>query len=699
MTSIHSRARARLLTLAVAGAFSLNPFNPGFSAAAPAAAPAPGVDAALEQAIDRVFPALVRIFVLSDNPEGGRIEKLPSAGSGAVISDDGYIITNHHVAGKARHLVCRMFDGEEIEAKLVGTDALADIAVIKLDLSHRKHKSRLAVAKFGDSDKVRVGDTVLAMGSPMAVSQSVTKGIVANTSLMMSDLMGDSSMQMDGENVGSLVRWIGHDAVIYHGNSGGPLVDLHGQIIGINEVGLASLGGAIPSNIAKSIAEQIIKNGQVNRSWTGIDGQARPKSLKAERGVLVGGVIAGSPADQGGLRPGDVITEFDGVKVNAEIREDLPNYNALEMSTPIGKTVTITALRDGHEKKFQVKTAIRGRAVNTDLEFKDWGMTVRNFTMLGAIERKRLSTDGVEVTSVEPGSPAAAAIPALDGGDVIVAVEGRPVKNTEDLRRISAELLKDVTTGQRPVKVTFERGVSQYLTLAKLPHRETPPEESARKPGLQLILQPVGTELAEALDIKSGVRVAFVYPGRATDKAGIRVGDILTRFDGDPIRCQQPEDVGQLLGRVRKYKIGAEVEFELLRGKETRKVTVALEADGPPVDELKRYKDRSFELTLRELTEMERVTQRIPAAIKGVRVDEVLFAGWASLAHVRTGDLLMAIDGTPTPDVAIVEQLLTAAADKKARQLVFFLRRGVHSFYAELEPSWDSTTGQETAKK
>ncbi len=611
MTSNHSRARLRFLTMAVAAALSFSNINIGF------AANANDRDAAIEQAIDRVFPALVRIFVLSDDAEAGRIEKMPSAGSGAVISKDGYIITNHHVAGRARHLVCRMYDGEEIDAKLIGTDALGDIAIIKLDLSHRKNKAPLAVAKFGDSDKVRVGDTVLAMGSPMAVSQSVTKGIVANTSLMMPNLWGDSGMRLDGENVGSLVRWFGHDAVIYPGNSGGPLVNLNGDIIGINEVGLASLGGAIPSNLAKSIADQLIKEGHVERSWTGIEAQPRPKSLKAEQGVLAGGIITGSPADQAGLRPGDVITKFNGVKVNAEMQEDLPPYNALEMSTPIGTTVVITVLRDGSEKKFKVKTASRGKAVNNDVELKDWGLTVRNMTMLSAIEKKRTNTDGVEITSIEPGGPAAAAIPEINPGDVIVAVDGRTVKSTEDIRSITADLLKNIS-GQRAVQVTFERGVSQFLTLAKLPHQDTPPEETPRKPGLQMILQPVSAELAEALGIKSGVRVAFVFPGRATDKAGIQMGDILTRFDGDVIRGQQPEDVGlALFGRVRKYKIGSEVEFELIRGKETRKVTVTLEADGPPVDELKRWKDRNFELTVRELTEIERVTQRIPTEISG----------------------------------------------------------------------------------
>ena len=183
----------------------------------------------LDRAVSKVFPALVRITVVMEETGEGSMEKQVGAGSGAVITKDGYIITNHHVAGKARHLLCRMSDGEEIEAQLIGTDALADIAIIKLDLIHRKKKAPLTVARFGDSDRVRVGDPVLAMGSPMAVSQSVTKGIVSNTQLMMPDLFWFSQFRLDGESVGSLVRWIGHDAVIFGGNSGGPLVNMAGR--------------------------------------------------------------------------------------------------------------------------------------------------------------------------------------------------------------------------------------------------------------------------------------------------------------------------------------------------------------------------------------------------------------------------------------------------------------------------------------
>ena len=383
--------------------------------------------AALDRAVGRVFPALVRITVVMEEPGDGRMEKHVGAGSGAIIRDDGYIITNHHVAGKARHLLCRMADGEEIEARLIGTDALADIAIIKLDLAHRKKPGKLAVAKFGDSDHVRLGDTVLAMGSPMAVSQSVTEGIVSNLQLMMPDLFWYQQFKLDGENIGSLVRWIGHDAVIFGGNSGGPLVNLDGEIIGINEVGLASLGGAIPANLAKSVADQLIEKGSVERSWIGLEPQPLLRGSDVERGVLVAGVIADSPAATAGLRAGDIVTEFDGAAVSGRIQEELPVFNALVMSTPIGKQVKLKALRDGKEQAFTLTTRARGKAKDDDAEFKEWGFTARNLTMLAAIERNRPDTNGVLVTSVNPAGPAGSAKPALQADDCIVSVAGKPV--------------------------------------------------------------------------------------------------------------------------------------------------------------------------------------------------------------------------------------------------------------------------------
>lgn len=316
----------------------------------------PQVGKAVEAAIRRVFPALVRIHVVLVDPDSGRLQKFEGAGSGAIISKEGHVLTNHHVAGKAKRLLCRLWDGEEIEATFVGTDAMADICIIKLNLDARRNKEKtLAVAVFGDSDKLRLGDTVFAMGCPVSLSQSVTKGIVSNTAMIMPSLWWFEKFTMDGEDVGGLVRWIGHDAAIYPGNSGGPLVNERGEIVGVNEIGMG-LSGAIPGNVAKSVADQIIRQGGVKRSWTGLDCQPRLKDSPQGKGILVSGVIGNSPAAKAGIKPGDVITSFDGVSVNCTIPEEQPLFNQLVLSTPIGKDAKVTFLRDKEEKTATLTT-------------------------------------------------------------------------------------------------------------------------------------------------------------------------------------------------------------------------------------------------------------------------------------------------------------------------------------------------------
>jgi serine protease Do len=291
-------------------------------------------DADIQRAVDAVYPALVRIHVVYEEGQRGRMEKRRSSGSGAIISEDGYIVTNHHVAGRATRLVCRLSNREEVDADLVGTDPLSDIAVLKLDLSTRRHPDApLAVARFGDSDQLEVGDVVLAMGSPAGLSQSVTKGIVANTEM----ISPGKGLRLDGENVGELVRWIGHDAVIYGGNSGGPLVNLEGEIVGVNEVGIGSLGGAIPSNLARVVVDYLIEQGHVPRSWIGIEPQPLLKSTPEARGVMVAAVLPGSPAQVADMRPGDLVTQYNGQSVQeSRSREDLPLFNRMVLSTPHG---------------------------------------------------------------------------------------------------------------------------------------------------------------------------------------------------------------------------------------------------------------------------------------------------------------------------------------------------------------------------
>src|SRR5437588_8530862 len=237
------------------------------------------VRAVVDSAITRMRPALVRIHVVSTEYRDGRELKMQAVGSGAIISKDGFLVTNHHVAGHGARMVCTLWNREEIDAELVGTDPLTDISVLKL--KPRKPREFVA-ARFGDSSKLAVGDSVLAMGSPMALSQSVTLGIISNVEMIMPRLFGTfGHLRLDGEDVGALVRWIGHDAAIYPGNSGGPLVNLQGEIVGINEIQFG-LSGAIPGNLAHQIADQIIAKGKIQRSWLGIDAQPRFKHSPAE---------------------------------------------------------------------------------------------------------------------------------------------------------------------------------------------------------------------------------------------------------------------------------------------------------------------------------------------------------------------------------------------------------------------------------
>ena len=657
---------------------------------------------AVEQAVNRMYQSLVRIMVVMESPHSGRLEKNLGSGSGAIISADGYIITNHHVAGRGKRLICRMWDGEEVESRLVATDALTDIAIVQLDLSKRKNKEPLHVAQFGDSDKLKVGDVVLAMGCPAGVSQSVTKGIVSNTQLMLPAFFG-GDFREEGEPVGSVVRWIGHDAVIYPGNSGGPLVNPAGEIVGINEIGLGSLGGAIPSAIAKDVARQLIAAGRVQRSWTGIEGQSRPKNLGIERGVLVGGVLPDSPAAAAGLKAGDVLTQYDGIAVDARIPEDIPAFNRLLLSTPVGKSVALVALRDGKEQKFSLTTRVRGKAQADDVEFKEWGMVARNLTLLTAIEWQRPDTNGALVVSVGLASAVNDAKPEVNEGDIILEVAGQPIHSVSDLRKVTNTQLKGVE-GTKPVLVKFDHGKRRYLTVVKIgKEKKRPDVEPARKPGLSAELQALSPELAEALGLagRSGALVTLVYRGHAAERAGFKQSDILLKFDGEPVKCERPEDVNDFSAQVRRYRVGREVTCDILRAGKPQTLTLKLEEDLSTAEERQPYKDDIFELTVEKLTELDRIHRDLPADLQGVKIALVETGGWAQLARLASGDILLAIDGTPTGDVATAEKMLKKAAAQKAKRVVFFLKRGVHTLFAELEPDWPNGTngGKKIAAK
>jgi len=635
-----------------------------------------------QKAIDAVYPALVRIEVVTPRFRGGREIRVQGAGSGAIISPDGYVVTNHHVAGKATSIVCVLSNKEEIRAVRVGTDALADICVLKLT-EERVYPH----ARFGDSSKLKVGDTVLAMGSPGAISQSVTVGVISNTDLILPG--GGSRLRLDGENVGALVKWLAHDAAIFGGNSGGPLVNPAGEIIGINELGLG-LGAAIPGNLAKAVIGQLIERGEARRSSLGLVIQPLLKSGGRERGVLVSSVIPGSSAEKAGFKPGDIILSYDGRPVTARFGEDLPVFNRLVFATPVGKTVDVVVERAGKQKTLEVTTKRRTKARAKQHEIKEWGMAAENLTDIIAKALKRPTIDGVLITNTRPGGPCSEAKPAIQGGDVIYALSGTPVQDVEELIARTAKIVE----GQNdpvPTVVAFERKNEKWLTIVKVGIKDLPDRSpEARKAWLPASFQVLTTDLAEGLELKgkTGIRLTDVYAGRSAEKAGLKVGDIITAIDGDIVRASRPEDADVFPAMVRQRRVGRVAKLTVIRGGKELIVEVKLERSPKATREMKRHRDVKLGFTVRDLSDEDRRTERIEEHVVGPTVSEVQPGSFAAVANLRVWDIVLSVNGKPTPTVRAVKKIMADVHKEKPGRIVFFVQRGIHTAFIEAETPW-----------
>ncbi|MFA6241760.1 MAG: PDZ domain-containing protein [Candidatus Hydrogenedentales bacterium] len=649
------------------------------------------VRAAVDVAIAKVKPALVRIAVVWTEYSEGREQKYEASGSGAIITDEGHVITNHHVAGHASRIFCTLATKEVIEADLVGTDPLGDIAVLKLKTAGGRI---FPTAEFGDSSQVRVGDNVLAMGSPLSLSQSVTSGIISNTELIMPNRRW-GTLTLDGEDVGSLVRWIGHDAEIFPGNSGGPLVNIRGQIVGINEISIG-LGGAIPGNLAKDIARQIIASGNVKRAWIGLEVQPQLRSTNDHRGVLVQGAIADSPAAQAGFQSGDLLIRLAGEEINVRFEEQVPLLNLLVAALPTGKPADAVVIRGGEEKTLTVTPIDRERVDPKEVEVKEWGITARDISFVKARELMRDTTDGVLITSVRPGGPTGDAKPAIRDNDILTVVGTTPVKNVKELVEMTAKIIE----GQPdPVAtlVEYERKNARFMTAVNVGIKDPPaPGREVTKAWLPVNTQVITREIAKQLnkpDLK-GFRITQVYPGTVAETAGLKVGDLIYAVDGEPLEAANtPDDEEELSVLIRQYKIGSAAELSILRDGAEMKIAVELPAAPQVEREMKEYADVPFEFTARDITFLDKVKEKWALDKTGVLVTKVESGGWASVGGMNVDDLIVSVDGVATPDVPALEARMKEVAEKRPGAVVFFVERGIHRAFVEIEPKWDAAPG------
>ncbi len=402
---------------------------------------------------EKVTPTIVQISVVSERekqegdffffPFKDMPQEQRGSGSGIIISEDGYIVTNNHVVENASKVEVGLFDKRTFSAKVVGTDPLTDLAVIKIEADN------LPTAYLGDSDNLKVGQWVMAIGNPLSLSSTVTAGIVSAIGRGQLNLIRDSY---------GVENFIQTDAVINPGNSGGALVDLSGAVIGVNSAiatrgtgTYIGYGFAIPINLVEAVAKDLIAHGSVSRGYIGVligeidDAMAKSLGMDKPKGIIVQDLVKGGAAEDADVKVGDVILKIDGKEINQS--NQLQSYVATKSA---GTDVTLTIYRDG--KEIQRKVTLKARDNDTKTEpvidnsgkennkenssssasFDDLGMSVRNLT---SSEREKYKTDeGVIITEVKQFSKAEDQ--RLFQGLLIVEADKKKIDNVDDLKKI-----------------------------------------------------------------------------------------------------------------------------------------------------------------------------------------------------------------------------------------------------------------------
>ena len=427
---------------------------------------------------EKVTPVIVQIVVVSERenphdeffffPFKDMPKEQKGSGSGIIISEDGYILTNNHVVEHAKKVTVGLSDKRRFEAKVIGTDPLTDLAVIKIDTDN------LPVAYLGNSDDLKVGQWVMAIGNPLSLASTVTAGIVSAIGRGQLGLIKDSY---------GVENFIQTDAAINPGNSGGALVDLSGAVVGVNSAIATSgtgtyigYGFAIPINLAKAVAKDLIANGKVNRGYIGInisevdDAIAKSLGMNKPKGIIIQGVLENSAAAEAGLKEGDVILSVDGRDINAP--NQLQGYVA---SQTAGTTITLKIFRDGNiiEKKVTLKprdedskteAASNKKDENnqkkknlTSASFDNIGLTVKN---LSEKDKETFKVDhGVIITKVEHFS--IAEDQRLFPGLLIVKADKKEIDNVDDF----SEVVQSKKGEALLLKVIDNKGNSRFVGL------------------------------------------------------------------------------------------------------------------------------------------------------------------------------------------------------------------------------------------
>lgn len=405
---------------------------------------------------NKVAPALIHVSPVKEIFSRGERREVAVTGSGFIITPDGYVVTNEHVAGKSDSVRCVLSDKDEVDAIVVGTDPYTDIAVLKLITD----RTDLPYVKLGNSSTLQAGETVMAMGSPHGLSRSVSLGIVSVT---------DRNLASIGSSGAPYNNWIQTDAAINPGNSGGPLVNIRGEVIGINTrkmSGADNLGFAIPIDIARQVIYEIIEHGKVSRSDLGITFQEMTRITQdpLRKGVVMGDLDPLFPAFEARIRPGDVLLAIDGEETNGRFVEDLPAIRKRIADVPAGDEVTLTVQRGEDIRDIKLITLEKSERRGNEEELEEWGFTLTDLTP-SMVRRAQLpARTGVLISGTKEGELAARS--ELRPGHIILTIDGETVNGLEDFKEKYAVRIE---TNQKLIMLTVKSGA---LTLYRMVKQE-----------------------------------------------------------------------------------------------------------------------------------------------------------------------------------------------------------------------------------
>lgn len=643
----------------------------------------------LATARDAVLPHVVSILVVREDFSQGEANLSLSGGSGTIIDAVGHVATNAHVVENGVRFKVVLNDDREFSASLTGSDPMSDLAVLKINT---KKPETFAFAQFADALPLQPGQPVLAMGAPWGMKNSVTQGVISNTQRLMVSLFEDESnyeQRLDQDQATArFYAWIQHDASISPGNSGGPLVDLQGRIIGVNTRGGGDLAFAIPGTIAASVVDSLIQHGRVLRSDFGFAVRSL-RGTSVEAGVLVSSVDRSGPADRAGLKAGDLVTAVDGTPVHIAEPEQVPPFRRELAERAVGSSAKLTVLRQGKTLALTLKSEPQAEERGRETEIGRFGVSVLELTPSLIRGRYLRSTNGLLIEGLRTGGPAAAAEPPLATGDVLLSVDGVAITSAEHLLSIVGE---GALSGPAPTHIVdVERG-GQRLLSAIVPEpkrqiQEPTPEIGKSWAGFDV--QAITPALKDRLRLAApGFRVTRIYDDSPASRAELKVGDIITAVAGRPVLPSGPKETTTLDLRVRNASRSEPFALTINRAGSSRELSLKLALAPKGVDRAQQRWIDLLKLVARELTFYDRADRNLLTSQDGVVLQRVESGGIGGLAHLEANDLLVRVGEREVKTLDDLELALAELKTAGSDRLSFLVLRGVDTRLLFVDAPW-----------